>query len=111
MRVQKDQVAHVAELGLLPTSLAVEPGVRIGGRGVRVVAPSLAMEVALGVAPTARVARRRFIAAFRLGLEALHASAQRRSDNSRAGALVCLDPRDRGVQLHERINLLSAPVH
>ena len=51
-------------------ALAVEPGVGIGGRGVRVVAPSLAVEVALGVAPAAR---RRLVATFGLGLEALHA--------------------------------------
>ena len=79
---------------------AVEPGVRIGGRGVRVVAPPLAVEVALGVAPTARVARRRSIAAFRLGLEALHASEgldQRAIDRE---VLVREQRPDRGLAQH-----------
>ena len=43
----------MAELGLLTSALAVQPGIGVSGRGVRVVAPPLAVEVALAIAPTA----------------------------------------------------------
>src|SRR5919202_2897179 len=63
-----EQVAHVTALGSLPPSLAIEPGIRIGGRGMRLIAPLLPAEVALAVAPRAG----RLVAAL-LGPEAFHA--------------------------------------
>ena len=44
-------VADEAELRLLARSLAVEPGIGIGRRGMRLVRPLLPVEVGLGVAP------------------------------------------------------------
>jgi hypothetical protein len=64
------RVADVGKLGLLAFALAIEPGVGVGGRGVRVIAACLAVEVALAVA----AARRRFIRAV-LGAEAPAAAA------------------------------------
>ena len=56
--VLHQRVAHEAQLRFLARSFAEQPGVGIGGRGMRVVAAPLAMEVALAVAPRAgRVAR------------------------------------------------------
>src|SRR5215469_4250343 len=49
-------MAHEAEFRLLATAFAVEPGIGIGGRGVRVVAALLAVKVLLPVA--ARIRRR-----------------------------------------------------
>ena len=44
---------HEAQLRLLALALAVEPGIRIGGRGMRLVRSLLAMEVCFGIAPAA----------------------------------------------------------
>lgn len=46
-----------AELRLLAFALLVEPCLRIGGRGMRIVRPLLAMEIRLGVAPAASSGR------------------------------------------------------
>ena len=51
-------MTHEAELGLLARSLAIEPRLRIGRRGVRLVGALLAMEVRLAVAPAAPPAAR-----------------------------------------------------
>src|SRR3954467_12686014 len=58
---------HVAELRCLPLGLLVEPCIRIGRRGVRVVAARLTVEVTRAVAP-----RTGWLAAAVLGPEALH---------------------------------------
>src|SRR5215216_1968192 len=69
---------HEAQFGFLALALAIEPRVRIGGRGMGRVRALLASEVRLGIAPS--VCRRciraapRIIAAGVLGLEALHRS-------------------------------------
>jgi hypothetical protein len=68
--VLHQQMAHMAELGLLAPAPAEEPWVGIGGRGVRLVAAPLAVKVALGIAPTAC---RRSLVTPALRLEALHA--------------------------------------
>ena len=60
-------MSHVAQLGGLPGRLLVQPGVGIGGRGVRLVAALLAVKIALAVAT-----RRRRLAAAVLRTEALH---------------------------------------
>jgi hypothetical protein len=44
------RVADIGELGLLAFALAIEPGLRIGGRSVRVVAARLAVKVTFAVA-------------------------------------------------------------
>jgi hypothetical protein len=62
-------VPHEAQLRLLALSLAVEPGIGIGGRGMRIVRPLLAMKVGFRVAPAAC---RRFARARALRLDALH---------------------------------------
>src|ERR1700722_20332625 len=49
-------VAHEAELGLLAAPLLIEPGVGIGGRGMRLIAALLAVKILLSVAP--RISRR-----------------------------------------------------
>ncbi len=51
-------MAHIAQLGLLALALAVEAGIGIGDRDVRLVRALLAMEVHFGIA--AYVRRRRF---------------------------------------------------
>src|SRR6201997_2733779 len=58
-----------AQLRLLAFTLAIEPGVRIGGRSMGVVRAFLAMEVRFGIAPAAL---RRWLARVALGLDALH---------------------------------------
>src|SRR5450631_47396 len=67
------QMPHVAEFGLLAGTLAEQASVRVGGREMRVVPALLAVEVALGVAPTATMtfSRRRIAAVLRH--KALHA--------------------------------------
>ena len=56
--VLHQRVPHEDEPGFRARSVAEQPGVAIGGRGMAVVAPPLAMKVALAVAPrTGRVAR------------------------------------------------------
>src|SRR5205085_4396608 len=47
------QMSHVTELGFLARTLAEQPGIWIGGRGMRVVLALLAMEVAFSIASTA----------------------------------------------------------
>src|SRR6202158_772064 len=61
------QMPHVAEFGLLAGTLAEQASVRVGGREMRVVPALLAVEVALGVAPTATMtfSRRRIAAVLR----------------------------------------------
>src|SRR4051812_43074868 len=51
--VLHQSMPHEAQLRLLTPSFAVEPGVPIGGRGMRLVRPLLAMEVGFCVAPAA----------------------------------------------------------
>jgi len=46
---------HVAELGLFAGGFAEQPGIGVGGRGMRIVPALLAMEVALRIAPAARI--------------------------------------------------------
>lgn len=46
-------MAHEAQRGLLAFPLAVEPGLGIGGRGMRVIRALLAIEVRFGIAPAA----------------------------------------------------------
>src|SRR6201997_5866707 len=58
-----------AQLRLLAFTLAVEPGIRIGGRSMGVVRASLAMEVRFAIAPAA-LSRR--LARAVLRLDALH---------------------------------------
>ncbi len=58
MAVFHQSVPHEAELGLLALAFSVEPGVRVGRRGVRLVGAFLAMEVDLCV-PSAASDRRR----------------------------------------------------
>ena len=71
--VLRHQMTHVAELGLLAGAFAEQPGVGVGGRGMRVVLALLAMEVALGIAPAARLALSRGRIAAVLRHKALHA--------------------------------------
>jgi hypothetical protein len=52
-------IADIGELGLLAFALAIELGLRIGGRSVRVVAARLAVEVALAAQQPWRGARAR----------------------------------------------------
>src|SRR5215467_1436912 len=52
--VLRRQMAHVTEFCLLSSPLAEQPRVRIGCREMRIILASLAMKVALGVAPTTR---------------------------------------------------------
>src|ERR1700691_2736760 len=54
--VLRHQMSHVAELGLLACGFAEQPGIGIGGRGMRIVAALLATEVTLCIAPTAPAA-------------------------------------------------------
>jgi hypothetical protein len=49
--VLHQQMTHEAQPARLPVALAVEPGIRVGGRGVGFVRPLLAAEVARAVAP------------------------------------------------------------
>src|SRR3954469_9674691 len=51
--VLHQSMPHEAQLRLLALSLTVEPGIPIGGRGMRIVRPLLAMEVGFCVAPAA----------------------------------------------------------
>ena len=67
--VLHQHVPDEAELRLLAGTFAVQPGVGIGGRGVAVVGPPLAVEVTAAVAVTVR---RRRLARVVLGPEALH---------------------------------------
>src|SRR4051794_30182432 len=67
--VLHQSMPHEAQLRLLTPSFAVEPGVPIGGRGMRLVRPLLAMEVGFCVAPAAC---RRFARVRALRLDALH---------------------------------------
>src|SRR5215470_5597059 len=67
------QMAHVTQLGLLARSLAEQPGIGVGGRGMRVVLALLAMEVALGIARPAGATLARGWTAAILRHEALHA--------------------------------------
>ena len=52
--VLHQHMRHVAQLGGLPGRLLEQPGVRIGGRGVRLVAALLAVKVALAIAARCR---------------------------------------------------------
>src|SRR5947207_7313119 len=63
------QMSHVAELCLLAGSLAKQAGIRIRSRRMRVILTFLAMEIALGIAPSARRRRNATI----LRDETLHA--------------------------------------
>ena len=60
-------IADVGELGLLAFALAIEPGLRVGGRSMGGVTARLAVEVTFAVAAT----RRRLVRTI-LGAEALH---------------------------------------
>src|SRR3954462_11127810 len=62
-------IAHVAQPGGLPGRLLEQPGLRIGGGGMRLVAALLAAEIALAVAAGAGG-----LAAAALRTEALHGS-------------------------------------
>jgi len=56
------QMPHVTELGLFAGTFAEQPGIGVGGRGVRVIPAFFAMKIALGVASTIGIrsfARRR----------------------------------------------------
>src|SRR3954471_18264380 len=66
--VLHQQVAHIAEPGCLSSGFAVEPGIRVGGGGMCLVAPPLAAEVSRTVPP-----RFGCLTAAVLGSEALHA--------------------------------------
>jgi hypothetical protein len=70
MAVFHQQVAHVAELRLLATPLAEQPGIGIGGRGVGHVRALLTTDDPRGCAPPPR---RRCAVSRVLRLEALHA--------------------------------------
>ena len=50
--VLHQSMSHEAQLGLLARALAIEPRVRIGGRGMGRVRALLAPEVRLGIAPS-----------------------------------------------------------
>ena len=67
--VLHQRMPHEAELGFLARSLAIEPRLRIGRRGVRLVGALLAMEIRLAVPPAAW---RRRLARAVLRPEALH---------------------------------------
>jgi hypothetical protein len=54
MTVLGQRVADVGELGLLAFALAIEPGLRVGGRRLHVVAALLAVEVAFAIAAARR---------------------------------------------------------
>src|ERR1700685_3112505 len=71
--VLRHQMSHVAELGLLACGFAEQPGIGIGGRGMRIVAALLATEVTFRIAPAAPAAAFscRWVAAI-LRHEALH---------------------------------------
>lgn len=58
-----------SELGLHACALAIEPGVRVRRRGVRLIGALLALETGFRVAPGAG---RQLLAGAVLGLEALH---------------------------------------
>ena len=62
-------MAHEAEFGFLARPLAVKPGIRIGCRGMRLIRPSLAVEVRVRIATTPVNGRR---ARTVLRLDALH---------------------------------------
>jgi hypothetical protein len=70
MTVLGQRVVDVGELGLPAFALAIEPGLRVGGRRVRVVAALLAVEVAFAIAAARRrlvrapLARKLFIEAY-----------------------------------------------
>src|SRR5258705_9461025 len=64
---------HVAEFGLLAGTFAEQASVRVGGREMRVVPALLAVEVALGVAPTTTMTFSRWRIAAVLRHKALHA--------------------------------------
>src|SRR4029077_12745202 len=46
------QMSHMTELGLLAGAFAEQPGIGVCGRGMRIILAFLAMEVALGIAPS-----------------------------------------------------------
>src|SRR6267154_1582364 len=71
--VLRHQMPHVAEFGLLAGTFAEQTSVRVGGREMRVVPALLAVEVALGVAPTATMTFSRWRIAAVLRHKALHA--------------------------------------
>ena len=56
MPVLHQSMSHVAELGSLAAAFAIKPGIRVRGRGMRLVAALLVVEMPLAVA-LARVAR------------------------------------------------------
>jgi hypothetical protein len=56
--VLHQEMADVAELCFIASPPAEQPCVRIGGRGVRVVTPFLAVKVALGIPPANGIRRR-----------------------------------------------------
>ena len=80
-------------------ALAEQPRIGIGGGGVRVVAPPLAVEVTLGIAPAAG-ARWRFAASFRLRFEALHAGPRFNERAVDAEVVVREQPADLGLAQH-----------
>ena len=46
-------MSHVAELGSLAAAFAIKPGIRVRGRGMRLVAALLVVEMPLAVGPGA----------------------------------------------------------
>jgi hypothetical protein len=61
-------VAQETQPRLFARALAEETGVGVGGRGVRLILPALAVEVAFGVAPRARRLARGILYAKLFGL-------------------------------------------
>ena len=51
MPVLHQSMSHVAELGSLAAAFAIKPGIRVRGRGMRLVAALLVVEMPLAVAP------------------------------------------------------------
>jgi hypothetical protein len=53
MAIFDQQMPHIAKPRRLTFGLAIQPGVRVGGRGMGIVAARLAMEIAFSVAARA----------------------------------------------------------
>ena len=51
MPVLHQSMSHVAELGSLAAAFAIKPGIRVRGRGMRLVTALLVVEMPLAVAP------------------------------------------------------------
>ena len=51
----QDETDNVAELGSLAAAFAIKPGIRVGGRGMRLVTALLVVDILLAVAPGRRL--------------------------------------------------------